>query len=449
MESSFIKRHFIRMIHRWILSIILWSSLPCAFCANTSTAVNYLDSFSRLRDMVEGRLALINRAPPKYYPYRPPIYLSYEPLQIIVVDEVFQSLMISSAVTLAWIDLGVKWNPADYNGIDSLEIESDLFWTPSIYIPKTADNSVKMLTLTDTVKVSNIGLVSTLIPIITTTLCNLDLTFFPFDKHTCSIIFIESGMYNLSYHNVTPMGISSYFGTNAAWVLVSSVCYTQTSHYKPVFNYIVCDVEMSRRSAFYVVNLIGPMAMTSVITLVVFWLPAEGGEKMTFVVSMFLSSSVFYNYILDIMPRSMESPPRMNLLLVFNGLLIMLATAATAFVLRRYEQQCIEGLGQSSPAATPEEVALNQKHQPPERPKSVQLFYSRRHNAVSPVPPEVTKHNNLNHCVYEPDDKVEVKVEGKKRCCGDRKLTYEELDRIFFVLMTILTIVVWLLVFVV
>ncbi|CAL1542155.1 unnamed protein product, partial [Lymnaea stagnalis] len=254
-------------------------------------------------------------------------------LQIILVDEVSQSIVLSAAITLVWVEPSVSWDPKQYGGIESLELEPGAFWAPTIYIPKTADNSVKVVPLTNTVQISYKSRVSTLIPIITTTLCNLDLTFFPFDTHECNIVFIESGMYNVTSLNLPPMGISAYFGTNAAWVLVSYVCNTQASHYQPIFDYIVCTVKMSRRSAFYVVNLIGPMAMTSLVTLVVFWLPAEGGEKMTFVVSMFLSSSVFYNYILEIMPRSMESPPRLNLLLVFNGLLIMLATAATAYVL--------------------------------------------------------------------------------------------------------------------
>ncbi|KAH9507925.1 hypothetical protein Btru_053241 [Bulinus truncatus] len=412
------------VVHVTLIILLLVTRAEMGTNVSSST---YLESFTKLRTTMQARLASSNKIPPKYYPFQIPIRLNFEPLQIIFVDEVSQAIMVSSSITIVWADPVVGWDPRDYGGIDTLEMETDYFWTPKIYIPKSSDSSVKLIAFTDNVQVSSRGVVSTMIPIITTTLCNLDLTFFPFDTHSCIMVFLESNMYNLTHLELPPKGISFYFGTNAAWILVGYKCYTQTSHYTPAFYYIVCSIEMSRRSAFYVVNLIGPMAMTSAVTLVVFWLPAEGGEKMTFAVSMFLSSSVFYNYILEIMPRSMENPPRLNLLLVFNGILIMLVTAATTIVLRRYERQEFSQRGTESPG--------HSSHA--DKRAESRLFYPPRNNSVSPEPAEQVHHSYLN---LQEMDLPTLDRQVKARSCWKGQMSYEQLDMIFFTLMSTLTL---------
>ena len=70
-------------------------------------------------------------------------------------------------------------------------------------------------------------------------------------------------------------------------------------------NYLNCHVTIERQSTFYVANILVPMALTSMVTLVVFIIPANSGEKTGFLLKIYISTSVYLNFIVDFLPKSM------------------------------------------------------------------------------------------------------------------------------------------------
>ncbi|KAK3751242.1 hypothetical protein RRG08_023999 [Elysia crispata] len=146
--------------------------------------------------------------------------------------------------------------------------------------------------------------------------------------------------------------IKTYFGTNAGWIVEEGGCSSSLSNSTqfPTITYVLCHVRLIRRSAFYVINLMCPMALTSVMTLIVFWILPEEREKVSFVTSVFMSTSLYLGFIQDRLPRSMETTPYLNLLLI--------ATMATAFVLQ-YSKKRTTQQGQSSEDKDPSRGVVN------------------------------------------------------------------------------------------
>ncbi|XP_046544457.1 CHRNA7-FAM7A fusion protein-like [Haliotis rubra] len=91
---------------------------------------------------------------------------------------------------------------------------------------------------------------------------------------------------------------------------------------------------LKRQSLFYVLSIIIPMALTSIMNAFVFILPANSGEKVSFLVSIFVSHAVFLNFVYDIMPRTSTRVPKIMIYLICILLQSFLALLAVTTTLR-------------------------------------------------------------------------------------------------------------------
>ena len=89
---------------------------------------------------------------------------------------------------------------------------------------------------------------------------------------------------------------------------------------------------MRRGSLFYTVCLVLPMAVTSYMNTLVFLLPLQPGEQIAFLLSIFVSTSVFFGLFSDVMPRGLDSLPAAMKLLVSVMLESLHVLLATLFV---------------------------------------------------------------------------------------------------------------------
>ncbi|CAG5120568.1 unnamed protein product [Candidula unifasciata] len=437
------------------------TTTPETFVADNATVAHsqagtelMVDAYQNLRDILSKQLSNSYPVPPKFYSSTYTIYASFEPLQIITLDEVLQSISMSSAITLTWRDPKVRWDPREFEGIMSIKLPSSYFWLPTLIIPETTVEEGAPL-IPDAVDVTFQGDIQVMMPTITTTLCNLDLTYFPFDDQNCTLAMMESEFYNMTPYTVTLGDMSRYFGTNAAWKLVSYKCYPQISiESTPPFSFVSCHVEIKRRSAFYVINLIGPMGMTSLMTLLAFCVPADGGEKVSFIVSMFMSTSVFYNYIINITPRSMQNLPRVNILLVAIAVQIIFATAAIVFVLVRYSKTKERQKHHQSP-----NFPRQDKHSD-DRGQTLNLK-SELGNRTSPLShqtatdkgyadggrPEDDLKKPAEKSTAPPNTRNEATIVAKDVSRSARMLSCDQLDILFFCVMCVLTGLLYLITF--
>lgn len=72
--------------------------------------------------------------------------------------------------------------------------------------------------------------------------------------------------------------------------------------------YIYFVVFVSERKAdFYSMNVMMPIVLVSVMVVFVFLVPAESGEKITYVLTVFLSLAVLLTIVMDSLPRTSKS----------------------------------------------------------------------------------------------------------------------------------------------
>merc|ERR1711953_789716 len=90
---------------------------------------------------------------------------------------------------------------------------------------------------------------------------------------------------------------------------------------------------MRRKTLFYTVNLIIPCVGISFLTVLVFYLPADSGEKVTLCISILLSLTVFFLLLAEIIPPTSLSVPLLGKYLLFTMLLVTFSIFITVGVL--------------------------------------------------------------------------------------------------------------------
>ena len=118
--------------------------------------------------------------------------------------------------------------------------------------------------------------------------CQIDVKYFPFDQQICEMIFgswaYTSKELILDYfENMRHVDLSDYV-TSGTWDIIDGPAsieyYNDTTRNKTKVQ-MIYRIKMRRKSLFYTVNLIIPTVLMSFLSVGVFYLPTDDGEKIT------------------------------------------------------------------------------------------------------------------------------------------------------------------------
>lgn len=96
---------------------------------------------------------------------------------------------------------------------------------------------------------------------------------------------------------------------------------------------ITFNISMRRKTLFYTVNLIIPCMGISFLTVLVFYLPSDSGEKVSLSISILLSLTVFFLLLAEIIPPTSLVVPLLGKYLLFTMILVTLSICVTVVVL--------------------------------------------------------------------------------------------------------------------
>uniref|UniRef100_A0A8C4NFV2 Cholinergic receptor, nicotinic, alpha 1 (muscle) n=1 Tax=Eptatretus burgeri TaxID=7764 RepID=A0A8C4NFV2_EPTBU len=259
-------------------------------------------------------------------------------IQLINVDEVNQIVEMNTRLRQEWVDVNLKWNPEDYGGIKQVHIPSTAVWKPNLVLYNNAigDFTVRQMTK---MLLEYTGRIIWSPPIIFQSYCEIIVTHFPFDQQNCSI---KLGTWSYDGTNVYIIQEKvqpdlSMYTESGEWVMKS---YRGWTHY---VYYICCpdtpyiDITyhfvMQRLPLYFIVNVIVPCLLFSFLTGLVFYLPADSGEKMTLVINVLLSLTVFLLVIVELIPSTSSAVPLLGKYLLFTMIFVITAITITVMVI--------------------------------------------------------------------------------------------------------------------
>ncbi|KAK9506749.1 hypothetical protein O3M35_008626 [Rhynocoris fuscipes] len=96
---------------------------------------------------------------------------------------------------------------------------------------------------------------------------------------------------------------------------------------------IFFNITLRRKTLFYTVNLIVPCVGISYLSILVFYLPADSGEKIALCITILLSQTMFFLLISEIIPSTSLALPLLGRYILFTMLLVGFCVVITIFVL--------------------------------------------------------------------------------------------------------------------
>ena len=117
--------------------------------------------------------------------------------------------------------------------------------------------------------------------------CKVDLTYFPFDKQMCELqIKVWSYTSDTVYFQLSNNESEYHVMENAEWHLMYTEAVLETpkfSSYSERNLYPQGNFRMyvQRKPGYYILNLMIPCCLMTVLTLFMYWLPPSSGEKIS------------------------------------------------------------------------------------------------------------------------------------------------------------------------
>ena len=251
-------------------------------------------------------------------------------LDFNVVDE---TITVTGIISLSWTDEFLTWDPENFDNLSHILIPQDDIWKPFIALENSV---VKMGALGDpamAVKVDSNGTVEWRTVEVLVTTCSVDVSKFPFDKQECGMTFQTTG-YGREELEISSdsdsMELHEYEGTSG-WVIKST---SVEAEIEEDDLHVICWLMLERKPAYFILNIFLPIALLTLLNIFVFILLVESGEKVSFVVTVFLSLAVFLTIVSREMPENSESISLLNIYVLVSTIMSMLIAIVTLIQIR-------------------------------------------------------------------------------------------------------------------
>ncbi|XP_045179264.2 acetylcholine receptor subunit alpha-like 1 [Mercenaria mercenaria] len=261
-----------------------------------------------------------------------PVSVSFTASSVNDLDIGTGQLSVTGWFSVSWIDSVFTWDPSSYGNVNYLFLTKEYCWRPQLAIDNSVDELKILNDDTQQMRVDEHGIVLWEPGGVFTVLCDVDGTYFPYDKQTC-YLSLSSAVYDnmevtLSHYSTTIK--TDNIINNAEWKVFDTSTETENQldgrneHSKTLLRF---TFKLERNSSFYVWTLLLPYFMLSCLGLVVFILPPTKGEKSSFSLTIIFLVVIFFIIFSTLTPISKGKFPAVGiyfiLLLIVNILELM------------------------------------------------------------------------------------------------------------------------------
>ncbi|XP_067652167.1 neuronal acetylcholine receptor subunit alpha-3-like [Haliotis asinina] len=240
--------------------------------------------------------------------------------------------------TITWKDEFMVWKPEDYGFVKYITVTENMIWTPDYVI----DNDVRVKKRfgdgRNLVIIKSNGTVIWEPGYVSSTTCNIDITYFPFDTQVCSIDIITWMTTHLYQRTTSTKGArldlyteSGEFQMIEAWV--NSTLHEVTCLNNEMLQGLQFVFVLKRRTTFYWLCLVSPILVFPLLSPLSFLVPADSGEKTTLAITSLLSVFVFMSAIYETLPKLSNTVSLFVLLASLQSFISFLSVVCNVLIL--------------------------------------------------------------------------------------------------------------------
>ncbi|XP_052222067.1 neuronal acetylcholine receptor subunit beta-3-like [Dreissena polymorpha] len=246
-------------------------------------------------------------------------------------------LSTSGYFVVRWTDEYLVWDVDQFNGTQEILLPQDEIWKPDLLLANSYKSFTGMGYPNLKVKVNSTGYVQWFPSQVLESTCSVNIRYFPFDKQTC-VIKINAWSYSeddIEFSIANDNIDLDDFTTNSQWDVLSTNARVLNTNDEPAVEF---ELHLKRRASFYVLNIIIPVLLLSLLSAFSFVLPADSGERAGYAVTIFLSLAVFLTIISSELPKNSKEVSYLSvyllIMIVCNTVMLAIGLAQVRLVSR-------------------------------------------------------------------------------------------------------------------
>lgn len=209
-----------------------------------------------------------------------------------------------------WKDSRLTWNRTDYDGdlLNTSLFVSDI-WIPNFVLMNPYHEVKPVFSSDHSCKVFSNGFVSCMPPDLFEASCDADVTYYPFDSQNCTLQYYIPGYFttDIKFRLVTSTINMEVYKDNGLWSITNTRMYVERHDSVDVsFEILQLEINLQRRSTYYVISLLLPIFLINFVQILVFVLPEKSGERIGFSITVLLAEVVFLTIIQGKLPEASE-----------------------------------------------------------------------------------------------------------------------------------------------
>ena len=292
------------LLLKWVSVLILLASTEMKFgyCSVTTKMQELLDEIKQN--------ASSETRPGLDYDSSVTVNITFHLEALTELNEVKGYITTIGYFDVSWIDDRVTWNPDDYEDIIYVPVDSSKVWIPKLIVSNPADQMYAFHEIPQDVVFTSFGLALWLPGTVMKTICYIKIPSYPFDSHTCYIevtawdgLSLSGLQWYISLSSPEHELVTTHYIENSEWALIN----TSIEEDNP--RYMSFGISFARKPTFLVYNILIPTVFLSLLNPLLFLLPQQSGERISFAVTILLSFAVFLNVIGNNIPRTSSPMP--------------------------------------------------------------------------------------------------------------------------------------------
>ncbi|XP_048740358.1 neuronal acetylcholine receptor subunit beta-2-like [Ostrea edulis] len=223
------------------------------------------------------------------------------------LDELEEKMVTTAYLTLEWRDEFLTWEPTVFP-VYRLPLPQNTVWKPDLVLKNGFTEFKELGGSFYYVMVSFDGTVTWKPYQVFESQCSIDVTYFPFDTQTCDIVFTLWSHFQ-NQVEIRPLNddieLVQYQG-NSIWEITSTSQIVDNSRSNADITF---NLRLKRKPSHFVGNIVLPILFLGILNILVFVIPADAGEKMSYSITVALGFMVFLTIISSELPANSDTTP--------------------------------------------------------------------------------------------------------------------------------------------